>query len=325
MRTRSLLEGLVSPTAAALYHQILAGTQPPPDLSQATESDDVRELVEKGLLHSIAATPHLVAVAPERAVEHLVLATQHDLTDRMRMILAAREDAYALQQVYDEQRAASRELESVTVFDDPESIAAVSHDVWVAAHDEIASFHTPHFPDPSLLTDERAIDVPSPDMAGRVRMRGVYDRAIFEIPGTMEVLRRVVAAGVEVRLASSLPLKMIIVDRRVSLLPLDACARQVVRIRSAIVAAAHMAHFEQVWQQAVPYGAVGAMPDSLTPLERSVLTAVAAGVKDEAAARQLEISTRTLRRHVTALQVRFGVDNRISLAVAAAQAAHAER
>ena len=60
------------------------------------------------------------------------------------------------------------------------------------------------------------------------------------------------------------------------------------------------------------------------PPARSVLTVVAAGMKDEAAARQLEISTRTLRRHVTALQTRFGVDNRVSLAIAAAQAGHTQ-
>jgi len=324
MHDRSLLEGLLSPSAAATYEAILAGRQEPPELSQVDDSDDVRELVEKGLLHSIAASARLVVVAPERAVEHLVLVKQHELTERMRLVLAARGDAYALQEKYDEQRAATHDVESVTVFDDPTTIASISHDVWVGAHDEIAAFHTPHFADPSVLSNERAVDLPLPDMAGRIRMRSVYDRAFFEIPGTMDVVRRAVEAGVEVRLASSLPLKMFIVDRRVSLLPLDACATRVVRIRSRVVAAAHMAHFEHVWQRATPYGAHGTAvddpPDSLSAIERAVLTVVAAGMKDEAAARQLEISTRTLRRHLNALQVRFGVDNRVSLAVAAAQA-----
>jgi DNA-binding CsgD family transcriptional regulator len=316
-----MLEGLLSPSAAALYEQLLAGTRPPLELAEVGESDEVKELVDRGFLWPSGSFQHLEPVAPEHAVEHLVLTTQHDLTERQRQLLNAREDGQALQRVYDERRAITGDIASVDLFDDPSDIRSASHDVWASAHEEIAQFHTPHFRDESHLTNERTVDLPPPDMIGRVRMRAVYERSILDVPGTLAVLRRAVEAGIEARVASSLPLKMIIVDRKVSLLPLDACAYQVVRIRSSVVAAAHMALFEQVWSHAVPLGAAAAdaPQDALTPVDRAVLTMVAAGMKDDAAARQLGMSTRSLRRHLTALEKRFGVDNRVSLAVAAAQ------
>lgn len=319
MPTRSVLEGLLSSSAAELYVQVLAGEREPPLLSSADTCADTRELVEKGFLQPSPMSQHVLPAAPERAVEHLVLATQQDLTRRQGLLLSARDDAYALQRVYEAQRALTEDDGSVEVFTDPEAIGTVSHDVWIGAHHDIAQFHTPHFRDQSVLTDERAIEVPPPDMNGRVRMRAVYERSLLDIPGTLDVLRREVAAGMEVRIAPSLPLEMCIVDRRVSLLPLDSCANRVVLIRSEVVAAAHMMLFEQAWKQAVPFGTASAVPDTMTATERAVLTVVAAGMKDEAAARQLRMSTRTLRRHLTALEASFGVDNRVSLAVAAAK------
>ena len=54
-------------------------------------------------------------------------------------------------------------------------------------------------------------------------------------------------------------------------------------------------------------GAPEAHPD-LTAAERSLLHLLHAGLKDEAIARQLGISERTLRRRVTDLLTRLGAD-----------------
>lgn len=318
MRDQSLLAGLLSPEAATLYERLLSGTSPAPLSTDAATSPDVRELVEHGFLQRTAASERLALVAPEQAVEHQVLARQHHLTSQLQRLSQAREDGKALQEVYERARLLSAGVASVDVFTDPEQVSAVSHDVWIGARHEAVFFHTSHFRPGTVLTDERSIDLPPADMLGRVRMRAVYERAIFDIPGTLEVIERSIASGIDARVAATLPLKMMVVDAKVSLLPLDPCAGQVVRIRSPVVASAHLALFEHVWQRAVPLGATSA-PEAFTATQRSVLAVVATGMKDDAAARQLGMSTRTLRRHVTALQDHFQVDNRVALAVAAAQ------
>jgi DNA-binding NarL/FixJ family response regulator len=56
-----------------------------------------------------------------------------------------------------------------------------------------------------------------------------------------------------------------------------------------------------------------------TDEERSLLALFAAGVKDEAIARQFGVSTRTLRRRIQDLYTELGTTNRFGAGVAAAR------
>ncbi|WP_030761863.1 response regulator transcription factor [Streptomyces sp. NRRL F-2664] len=58
-------------------------------------------------------------------------------------------------------------------------------------------------------------------------------------------------------------------------------------------------------------------PPPLSPLQRHVLVLMAGGAKDGAIARRLNVSERSVRRHVESLSRRTGANNRFTLALAA--------
>ncbi|CAM5651954.1 Helix-turn-helix transcriptional regulator OS=Streptomyces alboniger OX=132473 GN=CP975_28695 PE=4 SV=1 [Streptomyces alboniger] len=76
--------------------------------------------------------------------------------------------------------------------------------------------------------------------------------------------------------------------------------------------------FEMAWQQATPLGQP-AGDGALSEGERTLIRLLAAGTKDEAVARHLGVSLRTLRRRVSELQERLGAASRFQLGVRASQ------
>ena len=54
-----------------------------------------------------------------------------------------------------------------------------------------------------------------------VAVRGIYAREVLEMPGSLTMIREWVAAGEQARVLDSLPLKMVIADRREALVPLN--------------------------------------------------------------------------------------------------------
>ncbi|MGH1556151.1 response regulator transcription factor [Streptomyces sp. L7] len=76
--------------------------------------------------------------------------------------------------------------------------------------------------------------------------------------------------------------------------------------------------FELAWQQAAPLGRPAGNGE-LSEDEQALTRLLAAGLKDEAVARHLGISLRTLRRRVSDLQERLGAASRFQLGLRAAQ------
>ncbi|WP_238431306.1 helix-turn-helix domain-containing protein [Streptomyces cavernae] len=119
----------------------------------------------------------------------------------------------------------------------------------------------------------------------------------------------------------SVPVKSPMVDGCRAMLPLTAsstggyCA---VVVWHSAVADALQKLFEMAWQQATPLGQP-ADDDELPESERTLIRLLAAGMKDEAVARHLGVSLRTLRRRVSELQERLGAASRFQLGVRAAQ------
>lgn len=75
--------------------------------------------------------------------------------------------------------------------------------------------------------------------------------------------------------------------------------------------------FRAVWRTANPVGVPEPEP-VLSQLESNILQHLVAGSKDESAARDLNVSTRTYRRHVTAMCCRLGASSRFEAGAKAA-------
>ncbi|MFJ6937804.1 LuxR C-terminal-related transcriptional regulator [Streptomyces sp. NPDC101132] len=155
-----------------------------------------------------------------------------------------------------------------------------------------------------------------------VRFRSAYLQSITKDRATYEYVRRVQAYGSEVRLAPSLPMRLLIVDRRIAVIPGDPAGAEptALVLRSAPVLRALHELFEAYWKDAVPLdGAPPGGDGGISPQEREVLRMLANGDKDEAVARALGISVRTERRMVADLLARVDASSRLELGVKAAR------
>ncbi|PWU56116.1 transcriptional regulator TrmB [Micromonospora sp. S4605] len=162
---------------------------------------------------------------------------------------------------------------------------------------------------------------------GVTSYRCLYDRSALETPGKYEAIRGLVAAGEVARVIPGLPLKMVIGDRRIAMLPLETAPEAITAAAvihpSSLLDSLHLL-FETLWQQATPLVA-GPTPGSLRtgprldPLEQNVVRLLVAGLTDKAIGRQLNLAERTTQRRVQAIMQAYGVHNRLQLGIRLAQ------
>jgi DNA-binding CsgD family transcriptional regulator len=146
-----------------------------------------------------------------------------------------------------------------------------------------------------------------------VAMRTVYLNSARNDPGTTAHARMLTELGAELRTVAILPIRMLIVDRTWTMLPLDpddtAAGACVIRSPGAIVAV--RALFEQVWQTGTPWGTrkehTGPV---LTDHELALLQLLLQGDTDEQAGRKLGVSTRTVGRTAAELMTRLKARSR---------------
>jgi len=169
---------------------------------------------------------------------------------------------------------------------------------------------------PVLFSDlDEAQDAESQVLGAAVsrgaRIRSVSDAGFLALPGALKRVRRDVAAGEEARVFPDLPLKLIVVDRRIGLIPLDVHDPQagpVLLVRASALLDALCALFESFWERATPlvFTPSGEL-EAASPSARSardveqLIPLLAAGLNDKAVAHELGISTATLNRRMAEL------------------------
>lgn len=145
-----------------------------------------------------------------------------------------------------------------------------------------------------------------------VRLRAVIDQRFLSAPHGSDQLNESLADGVQVRMVKEVPLKLIVCDGEMAMLPLHGRGADVTPslvLRGGLVNIAQSL-FEVVWERARPYSATGMDIDAL---DIEVLRLLLAGLTDSAVAGQLGLSSRTVQRRIQALMVRAGVNSRMQL------------
>lgn len=158
-----------------------------------------------------------------------------------------------------------------------------------------------------------------------VPCRAIYAAVVLELPDYFAELRDVAATGEQARILPTVPMKLIIADDREALLPLtssDSGTRSsAILVRPSRLLDALVSLFELLWVSAVPIFEEASEPASgeLAADELVVLKLLHTGLKDDAIARQLGISERTLRRRITDLIERLGATSRFQAGAQAAR------
>ena len=164
-----------------------------------------------------------------------------------------------------------------------------------------------------------------------VDFRVVAAKDYLDSHDIVQEVRAAVTAGVELRLADSLPLKMVVSDRERAMVPLDMSdsggepSAIVVHRSGLLTALVHL--FEREWAHARPmYTSTAdaseepADDQQPTKEELEVLALLLAGISDRRAASQLGLSIRTVERRVRRLTDLAGGGTRLQLGWHAARA-----
>lgn len=252
--------------------------------------------------------------SPDVAVGALISRRQQDL-EQARL--------FAMQ-LLDDFRAGSRfgpPTHVVEVLTDQEAIGRLASQLMRSATNEIIMFDKP----PYLGSPDNPDEFDA--LARGVRWRAVYSVESLDVPGQLARLERLRRAGERARVSAEVPVKLLIADRRLALLPgaLD---------EPSVVSTAILVHpgsllialgmlFDSVWERGLrpDLSPAGPSDGEAETRDRTLLPLLAAGMKDEAIARQLGVSLRTVRRWIAGLMSDYGVVTRFQLGVAAARLA----
>jgi len=153
-----------------------------------------------------------------------------------------------------------------------------------------------------------------------VSIRTIYLDSVRNDPPTVSYARWLTVLGGQVRTVPVLPLRLIVFDRSVAVVPLDPNVTRagVTLLPSPGAVAAMHALFEQVWENATPLGvAQPRVRQNLTRQDAALLRLLSQGDTDEMVARKLGVSVRTVRRMASELMAELGARSRFQAGVLA--------
>ncbi|MGA4849817.1 LuxR C-terminal-related transcriptional regulator [Streptomyces sp. G5(2025)] len=275
-----------------------------------------RCLVHLGLLTPPPDDPDvLVAVSPNLAESELLQPVRDILDaqqDRLRSISSGFSPVHAIY------RAARRESEDwLTALDGADAVPALLERAVRACHSELLTVQP---------TGERGpYDLPDPALVpAGVTHRALYPHAARTHAAQWRRLQDIEQAGGRVRTLHQLTGRLIVCDRAVAYL----LGRGAVEIRHPAVVA-HLAEvFDDTWERARPV----AEPDTarttartqdpriVGEVRRAVMSLLVSGLTDEAIARRLGVSRRTVAGHVAAISQDLGSRSRAQLGYLIARA-----
>ncbi|MGW1061069.1 LuxR C-terminal-related transcriptional regulator [Micromonospora rubida] len=160
--------------------------------------------------------------------------------------------------------------------------------------------------------------------------RTIYDRSSLDHPGSLTVVEDLIRAGQQARVLAQVPVHLYLVDDRLAVVPVPAQPAgqgdAVIIVRPSALLDALIKLFDGLWQRALPLPS----PTNPQPLEhrsfaatgqQRLITLLLSGLTDEAIARQLGLSHRTVQRRIAAMMADLGAHTRFQ---AGAQAAYAD-
>ncbi|MFC6064092.1 helix-turn-helix domain-containing protein [Streptomyces ochraceiscleroticus] len=161
-------------------------------------------------------------------------------------------------------------------------------------------------------------------MARGAHVLTLYLDSVRNDQATLNYAQWLAERGGEVRTAPTLPVRMVMFDREVALLPVDPdnTKKGAALLRGPGVITALVALFEQIWDAAAPFGTArdrGRNEEGLTGQEAELLRLLFQGHTDEIAARKLGVGLRTVRRMMSDLMGRMEARSRFEAGAGAAQ------
>jgi len=271
-------------------------------------------LARLGLANAIGESKQVHPTAPKTALHLLELQHRQELLQREDALNIARLEAERLSDTFEHGKPREA-VEIVETIHGQDEVARRYEALQRASKHEVLVFDRPPY------ATQRLENSTQREMQARgVTYRALYDPLALECPGQPEKLLRCVAAGEQARVLTGIPLKMVIFDRRVALVPLNIGQPTLLSslvVHTSSILDALILLFETLWEQASPYGITPNDEPELSAFDHQLLTLMAAGFNDQRLSRQLGVSQRTLARRITTLTEKLGAESRFQLGVVA--------
>ncbi|OKJ11858.1 LuxR C-terminal-related transcriptional regulator [Kitasatospora sp. CB01950] len=156
-----------------------------------------------------------------------------------------------------------------------------------------------------------------------VAVRTLYQDSTRNQPHVSGYAHWLLSQGGEVRTAPTVPQRIVLVDRREALVPIDPedNRKGALHVTEPGILRALLDLYEQSWNTAVPLGATTSDDPAtgLTPTERELLRLLGTGLTDDAAGQRLGFSSRTVGRHMASIMERLNAASRFEAGIKAAQ------
>jgi sugar-specific transcriptional regulator TrmB len=313
---------LLQTAATRVYAQAVTHGSLPADDARLTGDPELRSavelLVDLGLLRNDEATGRLHPADPT-AVQAQVVVPLGNRGSELLAESARWAEAFAdLSQVYrtSPQAAVSPITEIHGLEDINAFILATVND----SREELLTAQ-PHGRRPATtLADAEHRDVRALERG--VRMRTLYQHSARHSPATRDYVAEIVALGAEVRTLDEFFRRLIVVDRRVAVVPGSDNHHVAIAIHDRSLIAYLVDVFERAWERAQPFNLTGGQAERNIAADVRAMTVrlLVEGHSDPASAKRLGVSTRTYAGYIAALKDEYGVQTRFQLGYAMREA-----
>ncbi|WP_410792110.1 transcriptional regulator TrmB [Kribbella sp. C-35] len=266
----------------------------------------IGRLEKLGLLTSTSDDPvRLLPTRPDVAVDALVAVRRAEL-DRVRAEARVLLSELSTQEQY-------RPENLVEVIVGQEAIAARFAQLLNGTSHQLLVLDRPPYAAQSAESDSTVRGL----LGDGVVVHGIYSPDSLDIPGGVDEAYSAADAGETSRVHPQVPMKLAVFDGKIALLPLsvDQLVDSALVVHPCALLDALIEMFWLLWDQAVPV-VPAAKAD---PTDARLMTLLAAGFKDDAIARQLALSSRTVGRRVAELMETLGARTRFQAGI------HAQR
>jgi len=278
--------------------------------SQALVSLEAKGLVAR------AATGGYVASPPQVALGALVVERQQELR-------RAEMDLESLSGLYQQGVVDRGSGDVIDVVSGAQAVAQRFAQLQQAARREVQVMVKPGV---AVVSPDDNDEDETASQARGVSYRTLVEREVLERPGFVSQAESSLSGGMQVRVAKTLPIRLMVVDRELALVPMASTGGDhgALLIHPSPLLDALQSMFDLIWQGAARLVLVGeslveADGDAPEQLDATVLSLLLAGLTDQAVAKQLDVSMRTVQRRVRHLMDRAGVDTRLQLGHEAAR------
>jgi len=303
----------VEPPDEEAYRALLAVSECDlPELAKLLDRDErevaatVERLEALGLLTTTSDHPvRLLPTRPDVAVDALVAVRRAEL-DRVRA-----EARVLLTELRAQEQHRPENLVEVIVGQD--AIAARFAQLLNGTREQLLVLDRPPYASRPGESDPRVRGL----LSDGVVVQGIYSPDSLNVPGGVDEAYSAADAGETSRVHPQVPMKLAVFDRRIALLPLsvDQLVDSALVVHPCALLDALIEMFTLLWDQAVPV-----VPSvKADPTDTRLMTLLAAGFKDDAIARQLGMSSRTVGRRVAELMETLGARTRFQAGI------HAQR